>query len=445
MERLLVLAALLFALPAHAQVTFEWVTVGDPGNTCDSQSQGCFGAVNYTYWISKYETTNAQYAAFLNAVAADDDNGLYDTHMANPNPGSAVDRGYGGITRSGSPGSYTYSTISGRENMPVNHVSWYDALRFTNWLHNGQPTGGQDSTTTEGGAYMLCGAKCIKWRTAGATIRLPSEAEWYKAAYYDPGSASYFDYPAGSDTMTTCALPGATANTANCGYPIPAVGDFTDVGSYTASASPYGTFDQGGNIYEWNETQVADASRGVRGGTFQLYPNHLAASNRAMNNVPWIGSFNVGFRVVTVLEPPVPVDVDIRPWSETNPINPFARGVVPVAILGAEVFDVADVDVATLAFGPSGAAPAHKVGGHSRDVNDDGLTDLVSHYRTQDTGIALGDVEACVTGETFDGMPFEGCDFINTLPPGHCGIGFELALLVPPLMWLYERRRRRVQ
>jgi hypothetical protein len=131
------------AQPASAIVTIDWVTVGDPGNTADWMG---YGAVAHVYRISKYEKTNAQYAEFLNAVARTDTYDLYNADMSS---------GYGGITRSGSSGSYTYAPIAGREAMPVNYVSWYDSLRFVNWLHNGQPTGEQDSTTTEGGAYTM--------------------------------------------------------------------------------------------------------------------------------------------------------------------------------------------------------------------------------------------------------------------------------------------------
>jgi formylglycine-generating enzyme required for sulfatase activity len=207
--------------------------------------------------------------------------------------------GYGGITRGGSSGTYTYSTIAGREFMPVNHVSWYDSLRFVNWLHNGQPTGVQDSTTTEDGAYTFSGPTSVGERNEGALFVLPNEDEWYKAAYYDVVSMSYFDYPAGSDEETTCALPGADHNAANCW---PAVGDLTDVGSYTESASPNGSFDQGGNVWEWNET-IIGSGRGLRGGSFSNNPGNLAASNRYDAIYPTDENNNAGFRVARTPEP----------------------------------------------------------------------------------------------------------------------------------------------
>ena len=182
MRSLFVLSALLFALPAHA-VTIDWVTVGDPGNAADDTG---LGSVGCTYLVGKYEVTNAQYAGFLNAVAATDTYGLYNTNMGIPS-------GSGGITRSGSSGSYTYSTIAGREDKPVLAFSFWDALRFANWLHNGQPIGAQDDTTTEHGAYAITAqgiADNSITRNAGATFFLTSADEWYKAAYYDAVSTN---------------------------------------------------------------------------------------------------------------------------------------------------------------------------------------------------------------------------------------------------------------
>jgi len=311
MARILALTALLFAFPAQAVVDIEWVIVGHPGNAADDTG---FGAVASMYQIGRYEVTNLQYTQFLNAVAATDTYGLYSTGMGS---------GTGGITRSGSPGSYSYSAILARRNMPVNYVSFWDALRFANWLHNRQPTGAQDSTTTEDGAYTLTPdgiANNTVARNPGARVFVTSEDEWYKGAYFDPGTSSYFDYPAGSDAQTGCAVPGATANTANCNF---AVHDLTTAGSYTSSPSPIGTFDQGGNIMEWNETILPgqlESDRGLRGGFFDGHPSTLGASFRSLAD-PLIGGETVGFRVASPV-PPVPS------------LSPFGLLLVAAGLLG---------------------------------------------------------------------------------------------------------------
>jgi hypothetical protein len=104
-------------------------------------------------------------------------------------------------------------------------------------------------------------------------------------------SDSYLAYPANSSSPITCATPGTAPNTANCGD---AVGDTADVGSYTASASPNGTFDQGGNVWEWTEgINVTD--RRIRGGGFSSPVSELSASG--LNADPLVEDPDVGFRV----------------------------------------------------------------------------------------------------------------------------------------------------
>ena len=116
----------------------------------------------------------------------------------------------------------------------------------------------------------------------------------------------------------------------------------------------------------------------------------------------------------------IDVEIDIKPGSDPNSINPQSRGVIPVAILTTDTFDAAAVNCDTLVFGPGGASPpspgASAVKCNAEDVNDDGSLDLVAHFVQKDTGIACGDTYADLTGETFDGSQVYGTDSIRVVP-----------------------------
>jgi hypothetical protein len=192
----------------------------------------------------------------------------------------------------------------------------------------------------------------------------------------------------------------------------------TDVGAYTNSASPYGTFDQGGNAAEWLddafEPPRPDGSIFLRrrGGSYTTRNIELR-SFAFVWYAPGLsgGGIGVSARIARIPE----LEIDIDPDSDSNMLNvPSARRLISLAIIGTDEFDAAEVDPHSLEFGPERARPVHRQGGHLDDINDDGYLDLISHFRAIDTGIAYGDSEACVTGETSDGTPLLGCDFIET-------------------------------
>lgn len=277
----------LAAASADTGITIPTVTIANPGNAPDPTTG--YGSVGYTYNIATAEVTNAQYAEFLNSVASTDTNNLYAFNMS-------FSWGGGGITRSGLSGSYTYATIPGYENRPVGFVNYWNATRFANWMHNGQPAGPQDASTTEDGAYTLTPAAIAAnsvARNGGAQWAIASEDEWYKAAYHQPASMGgdsddYWLYGTSSNTITT-----AQANIAS------AIGNTTPVGSYAANY--YGVYDMAGNLWEWTEGVASGTNRVYRGGAYDL--NDYFPRSDVRSDIYPTAEGILGFRMVLVPAP----------------------------------------------------------------------------------------------------------------------------------------------
>ncbi len=301
-------AAFTLGASLHAQplVTIDTVTVGDAGNLADDTTG--HGAVADVFAIGKYEVTIGQYNTFLNSAASV----TSDSHIVNLwNPSMTIHLNIAGISRSGSGtlgDPYSYSVI-GSDNRPITYVSWFDAARFANWVNNGAT----DGASTETGAYTLNGATSgIITKNAGATWWIPSADEWYKAAYYKGGgtNAGYWLYPTQSDTAPGNNIGGAT-NQANYYADVFAVTQsdaysstqnyLTEAGVFSNSASAYGTFDQAGNVWEWNDA-VIGSSRGLRGGSWGNLDGDLQSS-LSIGVDPSLEDGNVGFRVASVPEP----------------------------------------------------------------------------------------------------------------------------------------------
>ena len=293
------------ASTVSAQVNMAWSTVGNAGNAPDPTTG--FGSVGYDYRIGTYEVTNSQYAAFLNSVAASDPNGLYSTSMGSNTRG--------GITRSGSAGSYTYSVRANMGDKPVNYVSWFDAARMSNWMTNGQGSGG-----TESGVYTFDGVTSISGITRDLSnpnqLFLPTENEWYKAAYHQPAAQggdadNYWLYATQSNSVPTVASATSTGDVANPGQDVVNYqqgadwngqdGNVTTVGS-AGSTSFYGAFDMNGNVWEWNETLIG-SSRGLRGGSFFDDGSFLRSSFRG-SNIPTNEVNSNGFRLASPVPTP---------------------------------------------------------------------------------------------------------------------------------------------
>ena len=296
------------ALAETLPVNIALVTVGDPGNVADPLTG--YGNVPYTYSIGEFDVTLGQYAAFLNSVAtASDPYGLY-------TPAMATDMPTCGILQTSSSSGYSYALKGNKNgNMPVFDVTWGDAARFVNWLANGEPTSGTEGTgTTETGTYALNGgtsnaALMAVTRSSTANWVLPNVNEWYKAAYYSGGGTNsvYWLYPTRSNNPPSNLLSATGTNNANfSGFgtagPSDPVNYLTLVGAFAGSPGPYGTYDQGGDVWQWEETAVNGLYRAQEGASFADVFGSLASSGYN-DPTPSGSSDGVGFRVAYVPEP----------------------------------------------------------------------------------------------------------------------------------------------
>ena len=200
-------------------------------------------------------------------------------------------------------------------NKPAAYISWYEAAAFVNWLNTSTGKQAAYNLTFSGSWSMSLWSSADAWKLGGENLYrhkeafyfLPSENEWYKAAYYNSSGTNYFDYPTGSDLAPIAVTSGTDAGTAVYDYPM--INDVagTDV---AGGLSPYGTMAQGGNVWEWNETAWSGVNssssdeRAIRGADRGANEFWLRSSTRPGGGLdPALEAVNVGFRVASVPEP----------------------------------------------------------------------------------------------------------------------------------------------
>jgi formylglycine-generating enzyme len=371
-----VLVAVASGRPLPAQVTFDWATVGNPGNAADTlvMNKGPaadfttgYGSVGYTFQISKYNVTNAQYTQFLNAVdpAASNSLRVYNTKMSDANANPTGLAYTGGIDRNLAAASGArYSVKAGQENMPAIWINWASGARFVNWLANGQGSG-----NTESGVYdmslLASSFATPPPRAPGATVFLPSEDEYYKAAYYDPtksGTGGYWQYGTRSDTPPSSVGPAGTSNSANIGAGTTgqsagtlastlattgstfdaAVNYLTNVGAYASATSSYGLFDVEGLVYNWTEGTRESFGNQLpihRGGSWRYNEGASGAAYRnvysgaATPSYAWYGLRIAGLPPA----PPSTITINVGSGTQTQAQAgyPSLSGTTPVFKTGA--------------------------------------------------------------------------------------------------------------
>ena len=318
----------------------HFVTIGDPGN---APIEGA-GAVSGCFQMSRFETTNAQYVEFLNAIAKTD-------HPEYPVFNGRMGGVRGGVIRTDNPGSYSYAVKPGLDHKPVASVEFWSACRYCNWLANGKPSGAMTSSTTEDGSYDLTDSLMVVnnlvTRKPGALYFIPTLDEWFKAAYYDPTKrgTKYWHYGTASDTLPTVAAADLNSGDINndsrniANYNRGADWDFNGNGtvknnsSYYPNGTPsfiddedgnvttigsggpgsynyYGAADMTGNVSEWTETSIGTVLGGFwgrieSGNSWKNLPEQMG--HNGSSGVQLFGNLDqrddLGFRVARAIVP----------------------------------------------------------------------------------------------------------------------------------------------
>jgi len=238
------------------EISMDFVTIGNAGNGTDPATGNLYGAVSSSYRIGKYEVTAAQWQT-INTAAGIGDSGYW----------------------------------SG--NQPVASISWYDAAQFCNYLTSGNKYSGAYKFDISGNFQEIDRVASIS--TYGTTYVIPTEDEWYKAAYFKPNASGYSLYANGTNTA-----PVAGVNS-NYDWVIGSPWNITN-----GTPEQNGTFDMMGNVWEWNETlfssDISGSYRGLRGGSYYYGADRLASSARGIAG-PDDEYAGYGFRVASVPEP----------------------------------------------------------------------------------------------------------------------------------------------
>ena len=204
------------------------VDINDPNNIAASNG---YGSISYLFKMGKYLVTNNDYITYLIAIATVDPSSgskVYDNEMRN-NIRGGINRTL--VSGSGNSSVWSYNIRSNMGNKPVNFVSWYMAARYMNWLHNGKPSGAQNTSTTEDGAYDM--TLTIPIRKNNARYFIPNISEWTKAGFYKGGSGNsgYWLYATQTDFLP---IPVYAISTGDAIIPTIVLGNLQD---YTRSTN----------------------------------------------------------------------------------------------------------------------------------------------------------------------------------------------------------------